>query len=123
MFRAQKNITALASDTDYQVYYGNPAASSPPENYSNVYYFFDDFEDNSIDVNKWTIIKYSPADPDNVTEQVGEMWHYSEGVAGWLSSLPAALSQRWLLFLSSVVPQVLSYAQLLPSSQLLFLPR
>lgn len=42
-FKAQKTIGPNMSDNEYFMYYGNPSATSPPANKSNVYLWFDDF--------------------------------------------------------------------------------
>lgn len=42
-FRTQAAIPAGGSNVNYFLYYGNPAAGSPPTNPSNVFFFFDAF--------------------------------------------------------------------------------
>lgn len=42
-FKTQKTIGPNVSDNEYFMYYGNPSATSPPANQSNVYLWFDDF--------------------------------------------------------------------------------
>ena len=46
-FKLQKNISASDVDSNYSVYYGNPSATNPPVNKSNVYLFYDNFTDSS----------------------------------------------------------------------------
>ncbi|RME53523.1 hypothetical protein D6783_01820 [Candidatus Woesearchaeota archaeon] len=50
-FKLQASINASGSDSNYFLYYGNPNAGTPPEDPSNVYLFYDDFEDG--DINGW----------------------------------------------------------------------
>jgi hypothetical protein len=50
MFKTQANISASSSDSNYYVYYGNPLAGNAPVNRSNIYLFFDAFND----ANSWT---------------------------------------------------------------------
>jgi len=52
-FKIQAAISANGSDSNYYIYYGNPNAGSPPANRSNVYDFWDDFDDASLDP-AWT---------------------------------------------------------------------
>jgi hypothetical protein len=42
-FKTQTIIVANSTDSNYYVYYGNPSASNPPANKSNVYLWYDDF--------------------------------------------------------------------------------
>jgi hypothetical protein len=42
-FKLQNNIPASGSDGNYYLFYDNPSALSPPQNKSNVYLWFDDF--------------------------------------------------------------------------------
>lgn len=42
-FKAQEDIPASGSDSNYYMYYDNPGAGSAPANKSNVYLWFDDF--------------------------------------------------------------------------------
>jgi hypothetical protein len=53
-FATQANITADGWDANYSLYYGNPSAGSPPADGSEVYLFYDDFEDG--DISDWTNI-------------------------------------------------------------------
>jgi hypothetical protein len=50
-FKTQAGIPASGSDSDYYLYYGNPAAGSAPANPGNVVLFMDDFE--SGDLSGW----------------------------------------------------------------------
>jgi len=52
-FKTQADISASGSDNNYYMYYGNPSAVNPPANKSNVYDFWDDFDDASLDP-AWT---------------------------------------------------------------------
>jgi flagellin-like protein len=42
-FKTQDDISASSAVNNYELYYGNPTANNPPENKSNVYLWFDDF--------------------------------------------------------------------------------
>jgi len=46
-FKLQSNISASSVDSNYSVYYGNPYATNPPTNKSNIYLFYDNFTDSS----------------------------------------------------------------------------
>jgi len=52
-FKLQSNISVGGYNDSYYVYYGNPAAGSPPANRSKVYLWFDDF--NRLDTTDITI--------------------------------------------------------------------
>ena len=52
-FKTQADISASGTDNSYYLYYGNPSATSPPTNNSNVYVFWDGFE--SGDLSNWSI--------------------------------------------------------------------
>jgi hypothetical protein len=52
-FKTRADIPASGTDTNYYMYYGNPSAANPPANKSNVYDFWDDFDDGSVDA-AWT---------------------------------------------------------------------
>jgi hypothetical protein len=52
-FKTQAGISASGSDNNYYMYYGNPSAANPPANKSNVYDFWDDFNDGSLG-SAWT---------------------------------------------------------------------
>lgn len=43
LFRTQEPISANSADKSYELYYDNAAAVNPPDNKSNVYLWFDDF--------------------------------------------------------------------------------
>jgi len=43
-FKTQVDISAGGTDDSYDMYYGNAAAVNPPENKSNVYLWYDDFD-------------------------------------------------------------------------------
>jgi len=43
-FKTQENIPANSADSNYELYYGNPTAANPPDNKSNVYLWYDDFD-------------------------------------------------------------------------------
>jgi len=42
-FKLQEPVSADSADNNYDLYYGNVAAIDPPENLSNIYLWFDDF--------------------------------------------------------------------------------
>jgi len=52
-FKTRADISASGSDNNYYMYYGNPSAGIPPANKRNVYDFWDDFDDASLDP-AWT---------------------------------------------------------------------
>jgi len=53
-FRTQAAINATATDDDYYLYYGYDSAGSPPTTWSNVFLFYDDFNDGSFDTGRWS---------------------------------------------------------------------
>ena len=53
-FALQADILASGSDDSYYIYYGNSGAGSPPANKSNVYQFWDDFDDAVLDAG-WSL--------------------------------------------------------------------
>jgi hypothetical protein len=58
-FKAQREISASGSDSNYYVYYGFSGAANPPNNRSNVYVWWDDFSINSLakyNLSKWVDI-------------------------------------------------------------------
>jgi hypothetical protein len=48
LFRTQKNISGNKSDMGYYVYYGNSTVSNPPNNWSKVYFYYDDFDNDTL---------------------------------------------------------------------------
>ncbi|MFW9796231.1 MAG: DUF2341 domain-containing protein [Candidatus Thorarchaeota archaeon] len=50
-FRIQTDIPAYSSDDQYFIYYGNPTVTNPPNDYTNVFQFYDGFE--SGDLSAW----------------------------------------------------------------------
>jgi hypothetical protein len=52
-FSIQASIAGFGSDGNYYVYYNNPTATNPPQNESNVFSVYDDFNDGTIS-NEWT---------------------------------------------------------------------
>jgi len=52
-WKTQKDIAGSETDSNYYMYYGYSSAESPPANRSNIYVFWDDFDDGSI--SDWTI--------------------------------------------------------------------
>ena len=58
-FKTQAAIGAGSSDSNYFLYYGNPAAVSPPANGMNVFLFHDEFPGSAIDVSKWSVTRGS----------------------------------------------------------------
>jgi cellulose synthase/poly-beta-1,6-N-acetylglucosamine synthase-like glycosyltransferase/CheY-like chemotaxis protein len=53
-FQTQAAINATQSDNNYYMYYGNSGASSPPASWSNIFLFYDDFNDGSLDSSRWS---------------------------------------------------------------------
>ena len=53
-FKTQAAIAASASDDNYYLYYANDSAVNPPANKSNVYDFWDDFDDGSLEAG-WSL--------------------------------------------------------------------
>ena len=53
-FALQADILASSGDGNYYLYYGNLGAGSPPANKSNVYQFWDDFDDAVLDAG-WSL--------------------------------------------------------------------
>lgn len=54
-FRTVEPIAALTEDASYWVYYGNPAANSPPQDGNKVYSIWTDFDDGSPQGNGWSL--------------------------------------------------------------------
>ncbi|HEV8289586.1 MAG TPA: LamG-like jellyroll fold domain-containing protein [Candidatus Norongarragalinales archaeon] len=44
LFRAQANVSGSANDTNYSFYYGWPSAPVPPQNLTDVYAYYENFE-------------------------------------------------------------------------------
>jgi uncharacterized protein DUF2341 len=55
-FRLSAAIAANASDGDYYLYYGNPAAAAPPANPKNVFFFWDDFPGAGLGAS-WAVLR------------------------------------------------------------------
>ena len=53
-FKSQASIPASGQDNSYYIYYGNPAASAPPENPTNVFALYDGFDDTTVNTTLWT---------------------------------------------------------------------
>ncbi len=51
-FGLQNSIPPNSYDDNYFIYYGNPSAGEPPKNASNVFEFYDDFDDG--DISDWS---------------------------------------------------------------------
>ncbi|MFH1255825.1 MAG: LamG-like jellyroll fold domain-containing protein [Candidatus Diapherotrites archaeon] len=47
-FKLQNTISAGTIDYNYFLFYGNPSAGSPPNNYPDIFYLGDNFNDNSL---------------------------------------------------------------------------
>jgi len=79
--RTQKNITAAGTDNNYWLYYGaqNPAAQK--NNSNNIYLFYDDFDDNSLDAGKWTEI-----DNGNYISETNGQITSTGGTGAWTSN-------------------------------------
>lgn len=52
-FRTQTAIGASTTNTSYWLYFGNPAAASPPANGNNIFDVYDDFSGGSLNTSKW----------------------------------------------------------------------
>jgi len=52
-FKLQENISVSGSDNNYYIYFGNSNPGVPLENKSNIYWFWDDFNDGNSD--RWTV--------------------------------------------------------------------
>ena len=59
-FKTQASIAASGSDSNYYMYYNCPNAGSPPTNNNNVYLFYNDFGEGTIDSSKWAIVSGIP---------------------------------------------------------------
>ena len=59
-FKTQADITKGDSDNNYFLYYGNPSAGSPPADKNEVYDFWDDFDDSTLDL-EWTFSEIGSA--------------------------------------------------------------
>lgn len=47
-FKLQEDIPGSGSDNNYYIYYGNPSAADPPDDRSNIYLQWDDFDDSNL---------------------------------------------------------------------------
>ncbi|HEY47536.1 MAG TPA: DUF2341 domain-containing protein, partial [Anaerolineae bacterium] len=65
-FQTQAAIPASSSDSDYDIYYGNGSAASPPEDSEYVFFFYDGFE--SGDLSAWGGIVEGDGDYINVDD-------------------------------------------------------
>jgi MSHA biogenesis protein MshQ len=52
-FRTVQAVNAGATDNDYYIYYGNPAAAAPPQAAENIFLLFDDFS-TGVSASRWT---------------------------------------------------------------------
>ena len=80
-FRTQAEIGVGGTGVDYRLYYGNAAATDPPEDPNNVYAFFDDFEDG--DAAGWSGAKGTWSVVDDGGNYV---YRYTNGGANWAVS-------------------------------------
>ncbi len=55
-FRTQTAINANQRDDNYYIYYGNNSAGAPPTTWSDIFLFYDDFNDGSFDTARWTCV-------------------------------------------------------------------
>jgi hypothetical protein len=55
-FRTQAAINANLRDDSYYLYYGYSSAGTPPTTWSNIFLFYDDFNDGSFDTGRWTCV-------------------------------------------------------------------
>ena len=53
-FDTAQSIAANASNTDYYIYYNNPAAGTPPQTGENVFLLYDDFSGSNLNTSRWT---------------------------------------------------------------------
>lgn len=80
LFRTQQSIPAGGSDPNYFLYYGNRNTGNPPQQKSNIYALYDDFNDNTLNGNLWTEDSPSPGMMDTGEgharlEQTGTVWY------------------------------------------------
>jgi hypothetical protein len=54
-FSAQKALAPGEADTGYWLYYGNPSATPPGFKPEQIMLFFDDFDGDALDTNRWTV--------------------------------------------------------------------
>jgi len=96
-FRTQAEVGIGSTDTDYRLYYSNPAAANPPQNPSNVYAFYDDFQDgdaagwNGAD-GTWSV----------VNDGGNYIYRYTTGGANWAISYVALPSLSNLDYVAKI---------------------
>jgi hypothetical protein len=88
-FALQAGIPASSSDDSYYIYYGNPGAGSPPASKSNVYLFWDDFDDGVLGAG-WSLDAIGSVSGGSVSESgtvvritatsTGDIWDASDNV-------------------------------------------
>lgn len=88
-FRTQAAINATETDDDYYLYYGYSSAASPPTTWSNVFLFYDDFNDGSFDTGRWTCVSGT------CTESGGNLTLGSWGKAWATATYAFGTDTRW----------------------------
>lgn len=97
-FKTQAAISASSSDSNYYLYYASPGVGSPPADGSNVYVFYDDFNDGSISSTKWPTQSLGSY----ITETGGELKmtgvkggdYYVQSAAYSVSDVPMIIEAR-----------------------------
>jgi len=56
-FRTQAAVNANQRDDNYYIYYGYSSAGTPPTTWSNIFLFYDDFNDGTLDTARWTCLQ------------------------------------------------------------------
>src|SRR3989338_8158833 len=75
--KLQAAISANQNDSNYWLYYGNPSETiDPPVNGSNVFLFYDNFNDGTLDTNKW---KQWTAGSSSVSVSSNALYVHSDG--------------------------------------------
>jgi len=88
-FRTQAAINADETVDDYYLYYGYGSAGSPPATWSNVFLFYDDFNDGSFDTGRWTCVSGT------CDESGGNLTLGSWGKAWATASYAFGFDTRW----------------------------
>ncbi len=92
-FRLQENISASGWNASYYMYYDNPSADSPPDNKSNVYYLWEDFEDQS---HPFTNGNLNPSVTTGAKKN-GNYGLYGNGAAGYRRAVKPENLQRGMM--------------------------
>jgi cellulose synthase/poly-beta-1,6-N-acetylglucosamine synthase-like glycosyltransferase len=88
-FQTQAAINANNSDNNYYMYYGNSSASSPPASWSNIFLFYDDFNDASLDSGRWSCTRGT------CTESGGTLTLSANSSVWASSSYALGVDTRW----------------------------